>query len=39
MYLELDPDSAAGQRARSARAEVIEEIKKDETRQKVPLEK
>ena len=38
MYLELDPDSAAGQRARSARAEVIEEIKKEETRQKVPLE-
>ena len=28
MYLELDPDSAAGQRARSAREEVIEEIKK-----------
>ena len=38
MYLELDPDSAAGQRARSARAEVIEEIKKEETRQRVPLE-
>ena len=38
MYLELDPDSAAGQRARSARAEVIEEIKKEEAGQKVPLE-
>jgi tetratricopeptide (TPR) repeat protein len=38
MYLELDPDSAAGQRARSARAEVIEEIKKEEARQKVPPE-
>jgi tetratricopeptide (TPR) repeat protein len=38
MYLELDPDSAAGQRARSARAEVIEEIKKEDARQKVPAE-
>lgn len=38
MYLELDPDSAAGQRARSARAEVIEEIKKEEAGQKAPLE-
>jgi tetratricopeptide (TPR) repeat protein len=37
MYLELDPDSAAGQRARSARAEVIEEIKKQEAGQKDPL--
>jgi tetratricopeptide (TPR) repeat protein len=38
MYLELDPYSAAGQRARSARAEVIEEIRKEETRQMVPPE-
>ena len=38
MYLELDPNSAAGQRARSARAEVIEEIKREEAGQKVPVE-
>ena len=36
-YLELDPNSPAGQRARSARAEVIEEIKKEEAGQKNPL--
>jgi len=37
MYLELDPKSAAGQRARSARADVLEEIKKEEAGQKVPV--
>jgi tetratricopeptide (TPR) repeat protein len=38
MYLELDPDSAAGQRARSAREQVIEEIKKEDARKEAPLE-
>ncbi len=38
MYLELDPDSAAGQRARSVRDQVVQEIKKEEAQQPHPAE-
>ncbi len=36
MYLELDPNSAAGQRARSVRDLVVQEIKKEEAQQSHP---
>jgi tetratricopeptide (TPR) repeat protein len=38
MYLELDPDSAAGQRARSVRDLVVQEIRKQEGQQTPPAE-
>ncbi len=38
MYLELDPDSAIGQRARIVREQLVEEIKKEESQQLIPEE-